>query len=82
MQILASSVQMKELDRIAIEERGIPSCELMESAAEAVALDHRVRDAWSGHPHHVIIDNSTDFDGKLERLLSVITAFLEQGDNA
>lgn len=53
-----------------------------ESAAEAVALDHRVRDAWSGHPHHVIIDNSTDFDGKLERLLSAITAFLEQGDNA
>ncbi|MBR6727692.1 MAG: ATP-binding protein [Clostridia bacterium] len=53
-----------------------------ESAAEAVALDHRVRDAWSGHSHHVIIDNSTDFDGKLERLLSAITAFLEQGDNA
>lgn len=33
---LASVAQMKELDRIAIEERGIPSLELMENAARAV----------------------------------------------
>lgn len=37
MEILASTAQMKELDRIAIEERGIPSLELMENAAHAVA---------------------------------------------
>ena len=37
MEILASTAQMKELDRIAIEERGIPSLELMENAAQAVA---------------------------------------------
>lgn len=34
---LATMAQMKELDRIAIEERGIPSLELMENAAKAVA---------------------------------------------
>ena len=34
---LATAAQMKELDRRAIEERGIPSLELMERAAQAVA---------------------------------------------
>lgn len=34
---LATSAQMRELDRRAIEERGIPSLELMERAAEGVA---------------------------------------------
>lgn len=34
---LASTARMKELDRIAIEERGIPSLDLMERAASAVA---------------------------------------------
>lgn len=34
---LATMAQMKELDRIAIQERGIPSLELMEHAAQAVA---------------------------------------------
>lgn len=33
----ATAAQMKELDRIAIEERGIPSLDLMEQAATAVA---------------------------------------------
>ena len=37
MQPLATTAQMKELDRIAIQERGIPSLELMEHAAAAVA---------------------------------------------
>lgn len=34
---LAAAAQMREMDRIAIEERGIPSLELMEHAAEASA---------------------------------------------
>ena len=34
---LAASAQMKELDRLAIEEQGVPSLELMEHAAQAVA---------------------------------------------
>ncbi|MGO5115424.1 NAD(P)H-hydrate dehydratase [Candidatus Avoscillospira sp. LCP25S3_F1] len=35
--IAATAAQMKELDRIAIEERGVPSLDLMEQAATAVA---------------------------------------------
>ena len=35
----ASAARMKELDRIAIEERGIPSLELMENAARAVVRE-------------------------------------------
>ena len=34
---LTTSAQMRELDRIAIEERKIPSIDLMERAAEGVA---------------------------------------------
>ena len=34
---LATAAQMQELDRQAIEERGIPSIDLMERAAEGVA---------------------------------------------
>ncbi|MGE4277285.1 MAG: NAD(P)H-hydrate dehydratase [Lawsonibacter sp.] len=37
MQSLFTTAQMQELDRIAIQERGIPSLELMEHAAQAVA---------------------------------------------
>lgn len=37
MKRLATTAQMKELDRIAIEERKIPSLELMEHAASQVA---------------------------------------------
>ncbi len=36
---LATAAQMKEIDRIAIEERGIPSLELMENAARAVVRE-------------------------------------------
>ena len=37
MKRLATTAQMKEMDRITIQERGIPSLELMEHAAQAVA---------------------------------------------
>ena len=42
MHTLATAAQMKELDRIAIEDKGIPSLELMERASSFVA-DHIIK---------------------------------------
>ncbi len=47
-----------------------------ESVEEAKKLDDKIISAWTGHPHFRIIDNSTDFEEKLERLLKEITVFL------
>ena len=47
-----------------------------ESIEEARKLDDRIISAWTGHPHFRIIDNSTDFENKLERLLIEISSFL------
>jgi hypothetical protein len=40
-----------------------------DTPAEARASDRLIHDAWSGNPRHVVIDNSTDFIGKMERLI-------------
>ena len=47
-----------------------------ESVEEARKLDDKIISAWTGHPHFRIIDNSTEFEEKLERLLKEITSFL------
>ena len=47
-----------------------------ESLEEARELDDKIISAWTGHPHFRIIDNSTDFEEKLERLLKEIALFL------
>ncbi len=47
-----------------------------EGIAEAIELDDKIIAAWTGHPHLRVIDNSTDFEEKLERLLKEITSFL------
>ncbi len=59
---LATAAQMRELDRRAIEERGIPSLELMENAAHAAAqavweLLNPAEDEYGviGHSHCVVI---------------------------
>lgn len=49
-----------------------------ETPEQAAALDDRFIAAWSGHPYFRVIDNSTDFEGKMERLIAEITAFLEE----
>jgi CYTH domain-containing protein/thymidylate kinase len=43
---------------------------------EARELDRQTLEAWMGHPHHIVIDNSTDFEGKIERALSSLTRVL------
>lgn len=47
-----------------------------ETPEEARKLDDKIIAAWTGHPHLRIIDNSTDFEEKLERLIKEIASFL------
>ncbi|MBQ7240824.1 MAG: AAA family ATPase [Bacilli bacterium] len=47
-----------------------------ETIEEARILDDKIISAWTGHPHFRIIDNSTEFEEKLERLLKEIASFL------
>ena len=46
----------------------------------AVALDDRLIACWTGHPHLYIIDNSREFDKKMNHLISEIAAFLGAPD--
>ncbi len=47
-----------------------------ETPEQAIELDDRVIAAWTGHPHFRVIDNSTDFEGKMRRLIAEIASFL------
>ena len=47
-----------------------------ETLEEAAALDNKLIYAWTGHPHLRVIDNSTDFEGKMRRLIVEISSFL------
>ena len=47
-----------------------------ETVDEARRLDDKIISAWTGHPHFRIIDNSTEFKEKLERLIAEISSFL------
>lgn len=47
-----------------------------EAPEEAAALDEKLIAAWTGHPHLRIIDNSTSFEEKLQRVVAEIAAFL------
>lgn len=48
----------------------------METPEEARAIDQKIRESWLGHPHFKIIDNSTDFEGKISRAFAAILHFL------
>lgn len=47
-----------------------------ETVEQAAALDDKLIAAWTGHPHLRVIDNATDFEDKLKRLISEISVFL------
>lgn len=47
-----------------------------ETPEQARALDDKLIAAWTGHPHLRVIDNSTDFNEKLKRLIAEIRSFL------
>jgi hypothetical protein len=46
-----------------------------ETLEEASVVDLRLRDAWAGHLNLRVIDNSTDFPGKLRRVLDAVCEF-------
>ena len=48
----------------------------MESPEEARIVDEKTLVAWQRHHHPRVIDNSTDFDGKILRLLAEVSAVL------
>lgn len=50
-----------------------------ETLDEAISLDTRIKNSWQGHPYLRVIDNSTDFKGKMKRLISEIELFLNKG---
>ena len=47
-----------------------------ETPEEAAALDDKLIAAWTGHPHLRVIDNATDFETKMKRLITEINVFL------
>lgn len=47
-----------------------------ETVEQAAALDDKLIAAWTGHPHLRVIDNTSDFEDKMRRLIGEITAFL------
>ena len=48
----------------------------IETIEEAAAMDDKFIAAWTGHPHLRVIDNSSGFEDKMERLLAEIASFL------
>ena len=47
-----------------------------ETVEEAAALDDLLIASWTGHPHLRVIDNTSDFENKMLRLIAEISRFL------
>lgn len=49
-----------------------------ETIDDAKAIDKRTQTAWSGHPHHVIIDNDNgkSFDKKIQQLIGILSSYV------
>lgn len=47
-----------------------------ENPQEARDKDKKTLDAWIGHPHLRVFDNSTDFNGKVKRVIDEVFALL------
>jgi predicted ATPase len=44
-----------------------------ETAEQARDLDKRSQKCWLGHAHMYVLDNSTDFESKLQRLVNIVS---------
>jgi len=40
-----------------------------EDAETACEIDAKLQRAWTGHPKHIVFDNSSDFEGKMQRVV-------------
>ena len=47
-----------------------------ETIEEAILSDDKLIEAWTGHPHFRVIDNSTNFEDKMKKLIKEISLFL------
>jgi len=47
-----------------------------ETPLQAAQLDDRIVEVWADHPHYRVIDNSTGFEQKIQRLIAEISDFL------
>ena len=47
-----------------------------ETIEEAREVDRRLIESWNGHPHFRVIDNQTDFENKIKKLIKEISTFL------
>lgn len=52
----------------------------MENIEQAIEIDSKLINAWTGHPHFRVIDNSTDFENKMINLMREIKSFLGEPD--
>ena len=48
----------------------------LETLEQAIIKDEKTLNAWTGHPHLRVIDNSTDFENKMRRLMAEISSYL------
>ena len=44
-----------------------------ETPEQAILMDRKTQKAWIGHPHFFVIDNTTNFEGKMTRLIDIIS---------
>mmetsp|Transcript_12386 Transcript_12386/g.29410 ORF Transcript_12386/g.29410 Transcript_12386/m.29410 type:complete len:405 (+) Transcript_12386:208-1422(+) len=47
-----------------------------ETPEQAVDLDRRTQRCWLGHAHMYVLDNSTDFESKLQRLVNIVSGLV------
>ena len=47
-----------------------------ENVDEAIAADRALQRCWTGHPHLRVVDNSTDFASKINRMMAEIFSIL------
>jgi predicted ATPase len=53
-----------------------------ETPEQAVELDNRIKNAWNGHPNHIIVGNEKGFNDKINHVYNSISSLLEYPSEA